>query len=191
MISHMKKSICAALTLAFMPSVYAADTYILDPMHSYVEWHINHFGFSNPSGKWMANGTIVLDEQKPENSKVDVKINVADIVTGIPDLDKSIRSKLFLNAEKFPTATFVSDKIGVKDNNISTVSGILTVHGVSKPVVLNVKLNKKGQNPITEKESVGYTASTELKRSDFEINTLLPGLGDDVKIDIEVEAAKN
>ncbi len=175
----------------FTFSVQAADTYTFDPNHSYVLWHISHFGFSNPSGKWfVADGKLVLDETKPQNSKVNVSIPVASIDTGIPELDKHLKAPLFFDVDKYPTATFVSDKINVTSKDSAKVYGILTLHGVSKPVTLNVKLNKKGINPINNKETLGFTASATLKRSDFGMSTLLPGLGDDVKIEIEAEANK-
>jgi polyisoprenoid-binding protein YceI len=190
-LNFTKYGFYSVIFLASTQTMGAVEKYTLDPMHSYVEWHANHFDFSHPSGKWMANGIIELDNEKIENSKVQVTINVADIVTGIPELDKHLKSKLFFDVEKFPKATFVSDKIDVQDKNISKVHGILTVRGIAKPIELNVKLNKKGSNPVSDKESIGFTAQTQLKRSDFGINTLLPGLGDDIKLDIEVEASKD
>jgi len=172
-------------------TVYAADTYTLDPMHSYVLWHINHFGFSNPSGKWFANGTVTLDKTQPQNSKVNVTIKVDELVTGIPELDKHLKEKLFFNVAEYPTATFISDKVTLVHDNEAKVHGLLTLHGVSKPVTLDVILNKSGVNPINDKATVGFTAKTTLKRSDFGISTLLPGVGDVVTIDIEAEAVKN
>src|SRR5579872_423177 len=172
-------------------SAQAADTYTFDPGHSYVLWHINHFGFSNPSGKWFANGTLILDEMKPENSKVDVTIQTASIDTGIPKLDEHLKSKDFFDVKQYPTATFVSNKIKMTGKDSAKVFGTLTLHGVSKPVVLNVKLNKLGVSPISNKQTAGFTATTTLKRSDFDIKAYLPGLGDEVKIDIEAEANKS
>ncbi len=181
------------ILILFSSTVYAApETYQLDPTHSYVLWHISHFDFSNPSGKWLVSkGTLILDKDKPQNSKVDVTIQVADMITGIPELDKHLQSAAFFDVAKFPLATFVSNKVTLSGRNQAKVEGILTVHGVSKPITLNVKLNKMGINPISNKEAVGFTASTTLKRSDFGISTLLPGLGDEVKIDIEAEAFKS
>jgi len=168
----------------------ATETYTLDPLHSYVLWHINHFGFSNPAGKWFANGTLDLDQAKPQNSKVNVIIKISEMDTGIPELDKHLKSPLFFDADKYPTATFVSDKVTVTGKDTAKVHGMLTVHGVTKPVVLTVKLNKMGVNAITNKPTAGFSATTAIKRSDFGMNTLVPNLGDDVKIDIEVEAHK-
>lgn len=171
-------------------SVQAAETLKIDPQHSYVLWHIKHFNFSTQSGKWYAEGTLVLDKDKPQNSKINVSIPVANMVTGIAELDKHLKGKLFFDVKQFPIATFVSDKVVVTGKKTAKVHGILTVHGISKPVILDVKLNHVGVSPITEKMTVGFSANTKLKRSDFGINTLLPGLGDEVKIDIEVEAYK-
>ena len=180
------------LLLIFSFSVFAEETYQVDNNNSYVMWHINHFGFSNQSGKWMvAKGTLILDKQKPQQSKVSVEIHVGDIITGIPELDKHLKSKLFFDVAKFPIATFVSNKITLTGRDTAKAQGMLTVRGVAKPVILDVKLHKMGVNPINNKESVGFAAHTILKRSDFGITTLLPGLGDEVIIDIEIEAYKN
>lgn len=168
----------------------AAETYTLDPQHTFVLWHISHFGFSNPSGKWFANGTLVIDEAKPQTSKVNVIIKTADISTGLQELDDHLKGLLFFNVTKYPTATFVSDKVDVTGKNMAKVHGILTVHGVSSPITLNVMLNKMGVNPINNKQTIGFTAKATLNRSDFGINTLLPGLSDAVQLDIEAEAYK-
>lgn len=191
----MKRILCQtllifALFLPILPIAHAADNYTLDPNHTYVMWNINHFGFSNPSGKWMASGTLKLDQANPQNSQVNVTIKVGDIVTGISDLDAHLKSSLFFDVSKYPLASFMSNKVDITGKDTAKVTGILTVHGVAKPVVLDVSLNKIGVSPITDKQTVGFTATTTLKRSDFGINTLLPGLGDDVKIYIQVEAYK-
>lgn len=176
------------LGLLSTASYAAPETYKLDPMHSAVTWHISHFGFSNPSGKWYATGTIVMDEAAPEKSKVDVTIKVADIVTGIPKLDEHLKGKEFFDVVKFPEARFVSKKIEITGQSSAKIDGLLTVHGVTKPVVLDVEMNKVGLSPITHKKTLGFTASTTLKRADFGLNSFLPGLGNEVKIEIEVEA---
>lgn len=165
-----------------------SEVYTLDPMHSYVEWHISHFGFSTPSGKWWANGTIDLDKAKPENSKVNITIDLTNMVTGIPKLSEHLSSPDFFDVAKYPTATFVSTKVTPEGKTNAKVYGILTLKGVSKPVVLNVKLNKMDLSPITNKPTVGFTATTEIKRSDFGMTAYSPGLGDNIKLDIEVEA---
>lgn len=187
---NLLKFIMFIILLLPSPIIFAAETYVLDPMHTYVLWHINHLGFSTQSGKWAAEGNLVLDEKKPQNSKVNAVIHIANMVTGIPELDKHLKAPLFFDVEKFPTATFVSNKVELTGKKSAKVIGILTVHGVSKPVTLDVKLNKMGENPISNKMSVGFSATTKIKRSDFGIVTFLPQLGDEVKINIEAEAHK-
>jgi polyisoprenoid-binding protein YceI len=153
------------------PAFADTETFQLDPGHTYVLWRISHFGFSYPAGKWMANGTIKIGE----------------IDTGNPKLNEHLLSKAFFDVAQFPTATFVSDKVNLTGKDTAKVTGVLTLHGVSKPVTLNVKLNKIGTNPITEKKAIGFSATTELKRSDFGMETLLPALGNEIKLNIEAE----
>ncbi|HHR1367658.1 TPA: YceI family protein [Legionella pneumophila] len=119
---------------------------------------------------------------------MEATIDVADFITGIPELDKHLKGKLFFDVEHYPVATFVSDKVEVTGENTAKVQGGLTVHGVTKPVTLLVTLNKVGKNPINDRMTVGFSASTELKRSDFGIKTLLPDLADEVSIEIGAEA---
>ncbi len=175
--------------IAFAGSAQAAaETYTLDPSHTGVNWSINHFGFSNPTGKFaMVQGSLVLDEAQPANSKVTATITIANLVTGDAKLEEHLKGKDFFDAEQFPLATFVSDKVDLVGKDDAKVQGTLTLHGVSKPVVLDVKLNKIGIN-MMKKKTAGFSITTELKRSDFGMNAYLPNLGDDVKISIESEA---
>ncbi len=180
---------CAFILFLFSSSLYAAtETYTLDPSHSFVEWQISHFDFSHPTGKWYVEGTLKLDEKNPKDSQITINIPIANLVTGIPKLDEHLKSADFFDAAKYPVATFVSNKIEMTGDKSAKVYGTLTVHGVSKPIVLNVKLNKIGMSPIANKKTAGFAASTQLKRSDFGINAYLPGLGDEVDIHIESEA---
>jgi polyisoprenoid-binding protein YceI len=166
----------------------AADTYKLDPFHTAIGFHINHFGFSNPSGKFMnVDGTLLLDEKNPAASKVTATIPIATVDTGVAKLDEHLKTKDFFDAETYPTATFVSDKIDVTGKDTAKVHGILTLRGVAKPVTLDVKLNRLAEN-MMKKQTAGFTASTTLKRSDFGMSTFVPALGDDIRIDIETEA---
>jgi polyisoprenoid-binding protein YceI len=174
--------------LAFSLPLQAAEKLTLDENHSYVLWHINHLGFSTQAGKWYVKGFVTLDKEEPKNSKVDVNIDLANLSTGNPELDKHLKSPLFFDVVKYPKAAFVSDKVDVTSKTTAKVEGALTLHGISKPVTLMVSLNKVGKNPISDLMTVGFTATTTIKRSDFGIKTLLPDLGDDVTIEIGAEA---
>lgn len=170
-------------------SANAAETYVLDQDHSYVLWRVNHFDFSTQVGKWYVKGTLVLDKDKPQNSKLTATIQVTDIITGLPELDKHLKGKLFFDVTQFPTATYTSDKIVLTGKKSAKVYGNLTVHGVTKPVVLDVTLTQIAKNPITDKMTAGFKATTKIKRSDFGITTLIPGVSDEVELDIGAEAA--
>jgi len=177
-----------SLLVSLAAPALAADTYKLDPAHTAVVFHVNHFGFSNPSGKFMnVAGTVVLDQKNPAASKVNVMIPIADVDTDVPKLDEHLKSKEFFDAATYPTATFVSTKVDVTGTDTAIVHGTLTLHGVSKPVDLNVRLNKVGEN-FMKQPTAGFSAAAIIKRSDFGITTYLPALGDEVRLDIESEA---
>lgn len=178
-----------SLLLFFQP-VQAAEIYKIDPQHTFILWKINHFGFSMQVGKITGiEGTIELDEAKPQNSKVNVTIPMREIHSGIAKLDEHLKTSDFFDTEKYPTATFVSDKIVLQGKNKAKIYGTLTLHGVSKPVVLQAQLLKQGINPMKNKKSLGFIATTKIKRSEFDIKKYLPNLGDEVKIEIGVEAS--
>ncbi len=189
----MKRLLLAAAALAFLlpARAEAADTYKLDPNHTNILFHANHFGFSNPSGHFgITQGTLVIDEKDQSKSKLDVVVDVNSLLTGVAKLDEHLKSDAFLDAAKFPTAEFKSTKVEAKGDT-ATITGDFTLHGVTKPVTLDVKLNKKGEHPMTHKDAVGFTASTVLKRSDFGINAYVPNVSDDIKLDIETEGQKD
>ncbi|MBS0285838.1 MAG: polyisoprenoid-binding protein [Proteobacteria bacterium] len=164
------------------------ETYILDPNHTYVMWHIDHFGFSEPSGKWFANGTIMFDKDKIQNCSINAYIDVADVVTGISKLDEHLKGGDFFNVVQFPKATFVSTRIESTSNLTAKVEGTLTVKGIAQLVVLDVIINKIGVSPLNQLPTIGFTATTKVKRSDFGITAYLPGLADDVSLEIQGEA---
>lgn len=190
--SFLKPAFTLVAGLFLSTHVFAApETFTLDPTHTYVQWNIKHLGFSNQSGKWYASGTLVLDQEHPADSKVNVTIDLTKMITGLPELDKHLKGKQFFDVAKYPKATFVSDKVTLTGKDTAKVEGTLTLHGVSKPVTLDVKLNQEGPNPITTKRTVGLSATAVIKRSDFGMTTLIPALSDDVELDIEAEASQD
>lgn len=187
----MKKLlITLSLTSAFI-FANASDLYNLEPTHSYVEFHYNHMGYSNPSGKWFTTGTINLDQKDLSKSSANILINVSSINTGVTKLDEHLSGKDFFDVAKFPIATFAGNKVSDIKGKHFDLSGILTIHGVTKPVTLHVTENMRGINPITKLPSIGFSANTVIKRSDFGISKYVPMVSDEIKLDIEVEANNN
>ncbi len=189
-----KKLLALLAAAAFVTplSAHAADTYTLDPSHTTVIWKANHVQFSNPNGLLpMVEGTITLDEAAPANSKVDVTVNTGLIVTGNTKFDDHLKNKDFFNVGEFPKATFTSTKVEPTGDKTAKVTGNLTLLGVTKPVTLDVTFNHKGENPFSKKETVGFSATGVVKRSEFGMGYGIPAVSDEVHISIEAEAAKS
>ena len=166
-----------------------AESYALDSSHTSITWSVSHFGFSHPDGKFsQVEGALELDEQHPEKSSLKVTVYPGTVITGVSKLDAVLQSKEWFDVEKYRTAVFESDKVTRIGKDAARVHGNLTLHGVTRPLSLNVKLNKLGLNPITRKKTAGFTASTVIKRSDFGMTAFIPNVGDDVTVAIESEA---
>jgi polyisoprenoid-binding protein YceI len=167
------------------------NKYIIEKNHASVMWNVNHLGFSNVSGKFTnLDGYIIFDEKNLNNSKVEVEINTKDIATGLPKFEDHLRSEDFLNVKKYPKAKFVSKKIVKKTQNTAEIYGDLTLLDVTKEVVLKVKFNKSAPNPMNKKPTIGFSATTAIKRSDFNMSYAIPNVADKVDLIIEVEANK-
>ncbi len=183
-----KLMICLSFLLSNTP--FAAEKYVLDSDHSYASWHVNHFGFASVSGVIKAQGTIMLDEANLQNSQVNISLNIADMKTPSTKFDETLKSSKFFNAASYPQATFVSNSIQMTGKSTAKVSGTLTLHGVSKPVTLNVRINKIGMHSYYGVKAAGFSAATILRRSEFGLGAFTPGVSDEVKVNIEVEAKK-
>lgn len=188
MINIISRSLGMVMIFFFSLSLYASEKWIMDNEHSYVLWRIKHLDFSTQVGKWYVKGFLLFDEKEPQKSKVDVSIDLAQMITGIEALNNHLKGKLFFDVAQYPVATFVSNQVIITGKNEAKVKGMLTVHGVTQPITLSITLNKIGKNPINDKMTIGFSGITKLKRSDFGIKTLLPDLGDDVTLEINAEA---
>ncbi len=178
----------------FLFSCYAnaADLYKFDPNHTNINWSVSHFGFSNVSGKFIAAeekiiGKILIDEANPKNSSIEVEVKIDALSTGISKFDNHLKSADFFDIEKFPTATFISKSVVLKDKNRAEVFGDLTLCGVTKSVALEVKMNKIGTGLMTQRKTIGFSATAKIKRSQFGMLFGLPGVSDEVKLQIEAE----
>jgi polyisoprenoid-binding protein YceI len=166
----------------------AADPYKIDKNHADLMFSIEHAGFSHKHGSFRDfDGELQYDEAKPGNSKVEVTIKTASLDTAHPGRDQDLKSDKFFDVAKYPEMHFESTKVVPGKNQQYRVEGNLTLHGVTKPMVLSAKLNKAGLNPFDKTPTLGFSATGSLKRSDFGITTFLPMIGDAVEITIEAE----
>lgn len=184
----MKKHFCLLIFSLWTQLIFAADLYKLDPEHTYVIYSVSHFGFSTVSGKLMAYGNLLLDSAAPQNSKLNAAIDLTQPNTGVGELDDILTGKHFFNVPQNALANFVSTKLVMTSKTSAKVYGNLTLCGVTKPIVLTVKLNKTGIHPYYKVQAVGFTAEADLNRSDFGLKGYLPGVSDKVHLFIQAEA---
>lgn len=185
----MKRLALAAALTFFAASASAAPvTYEMDPDHTQVLASWSHFGFSNPVANFgEADGAIVYDAENVSASSVEVTLPLSGLNAFVPDFNDHLRSADFFAAEKYPQATFKSTKVQSAGKDKLKVTGDLTIKGVTKPVELDVSLNKAamGRN---DQPRIGFDASTTIKRSDFGLGKYVPNVSDKVTLRITTEA---
>ena len=181
--------VLAALLATAGSAVAAPVTYKLDPAHTDVIFSWNHFGYSNPSANLgQVDGTLVYDAKDPTKATVEATLPLSGLDTFVPKLDEHMKSADFFDAAKFPNVTFKSTKVAAAGKGKLKVTGDLTVHGVTKPVTLDVTVNNEGPHPMTKVQSIGFDATATIKRSDFGVAGYVPNVSDEIKIRITTEA---
>lgn len=186
----MKHVLAAALLSAFaVPALAAPTQYTIDPNHSQVRVEWNHFGFSNVQARFdTIAGTFTYDPENVAASSVEATIDIGSIDSGVDDLDTHLKSPDFFDSAKFGTATYKSTAVSAAGEGKLKVDGELTVHGVTKPVSLDVTVNKIGPHGMTQKPSAGFDATATLKRSDFGVGQYVPNVSDEIQVEITIEA---
>jgi polyisoprenoid-binding protein YceI len=167
------------------PGSVQPGSYTLETRHARIVWSVSHMGLSQWWGDFAgATGTATLDPKDAKADMVDISIPVASLTTTNTVLDGELKSPMWFDAVQFPIITFKSSSVVPTGPGTADVNGNLTFHGVTKPVTLKVKFRAAGINSNTKKYTVGFDAVAEIKRSDFNVNTLLALVGDDVKVEI-------
>lgn len=164
-----------------------AGTYKVDSAHTQIGWRINHLGFSQFDGQFAdATGTLVIDPRRPNAARLSIAIPMARVVTTSGALDTHLKTADFFDAARYPTATFVSTRVNAQGQR-ARITGKLTLHGVTRPVILDVRFVGAGPSPMGKKLNIGFHATTRIKRSDFGIRYGLPMVGD--MVDLTINAA--
>lgn len=186
----MRKTLLIAALFAFAGSAFAAPvTYKIDPNHTTVIATWSHFGFSNPSANFgKADGVIVYDAANVAASKVEVKLPLEGLNSFVADFDNHLRSADFFDAAKYPAATFKSTKVEAAGEGKLKVTGNLTIKDVTKPVVLEVTLNKAAEQPMAKRAAIGFDATATVSRTAFGVGKFAPAVSDEVKLHISTEA---
>lgn len=181
---------CAAPMVAFAQVVTDASQiqpgyYKVEPLHTQVSFSVLHFGFSVFEGLFSgASGVLRLDPNQPESSSLSVSIPVASVLTTNNKLMEELKGGQWLAADQFPKAEFVSVSVKQTGPNDALVSGNLTLHGITYPETLHVHFIGAGVNMLDKKYTVGFDATTTIKRSDFGVKMFVPYVSDDVELRI-------
>lgn len=161
-----------------------AGKYELDADHSQVLWTVNHSGFAPLRGLVGGmSGTLQLDPARLGSSQVAIDIPLSGMTVSSPGFGRHLQASDLFNSAQFPTARFVSRQVTVRGQQ-ATIVGDLTIRGQTKPLTLQARLHGAGTNPRSQAATVGFTATGELKRSDFGLGLAAPVVSDEVKLEI-------
>lgn len=172
------------------PALAAPATYVVDGTHTFPRFSYSHFGYSTQLSRFnQTTGKVVFDKEAKTGS-VDIVIDMKSVDTGFSTFNEHIQGEDFLDTTKFPTATFKSTKVVFDGDKPTAVEGSLTIKGVTKPVTLTLTSFQAMPHPMLKKDAIGANAWTTIKRSEFNAGKYAPYVGDDVRIDVALEAIK-
>ena len=170
-----------------------AATYTIDPRHTQIIFSVRHMGLSTFYGRFgHITGTLAFDPAQPGKSALNAQVDLTNIQTHVDELDKELSTSVF-HADKFPMASFVSTQSTKATENTGTVTGNLTIDGVTRPVTLNVTFNGGRNSPMPlQPYRIGFNATGTVKRSDFGLTHMMwSGLvSDEIGLMIECELEK-
>ena len=172
------------------PAVAAPETYVLDSAHSFPRFSYNHFGYSTQVSRFNKTTGKIIYDKEAKTASVDIVIDATSVDSGFPVFNEHLRGEDFFDTAKYPTATFKSTKVVFEGDKPSAIEGNLTIKGITKPVTLTVTSFHAMPHPMKKKDAIGANAFTTVKRSDFNAGKYAPNVGDEIRIDLGVEAIK-
>ena len=182
----------AAAALVAVAGAASAEsaTYQVEPTHSFVTFEVKHFGTSTSRGRFdKKEGTVTFDKAA-KTGKADITIDTGSINTGTAPFDKHLKSNDFFAAEQFPQARFVGDRFTFDGDKVTEIAGNLTLRGKTNPVVLKATSFNCYMSPMLKREVCGGDFETTIARSQYDVAFGLPGIPDNIKLLIQVEAIK-
>ncbi|MER2538551.1 MAG: YceI family protein [Azonexus sp.] len=188
-LTKLSAALILAATVA-APALAAPETFNVEPTHTFPRFSYNHLGYSVQLSRFdKTSGKVVFDKVAKTGS-VDITIDTKSVSTGAATFNEHIQGEDFLDTAKFPTATFKSTKVVFEGDKPAKIEGNLTLKGVTKPVTLTVTSFQAMPHPMVKKDAIGANAFTTVKRTDFNMGKNAPYVGDEVRIDIAIEAIK-
>ncbi|MDX9994659.1 MAG: YceI family protein [Rhodocyclaceae bacterium] len=188
----MKKQfvILAFASVASTAAFAAPETFVIDGTHTFPRFSYSHFGYSTQLSRFNKTMGKVVFDKAAQTGAVDIVIDAKSVDTGYPTFNEHIQGEDFLDTAKHPTATFKSTRVEFDGDKPAKIEGNLTLKGVTRPVTLTVTSFQAMPHPMMKKDAIGANAFTVVKRSDFNAGKHAPYVGDEVRIDIAIEAIK-
>jgi len=189
----MNKHLTSIIAIAALLSApaHAADSYTIDPTHTWPVFEVNHLGFSTQRGRFnKSSGKVTIDSAAKKGS-VELSIETASIDMGFDKWDEHMKSDEFFNVAKFPAMRFVSDKLVFDGDKVVAAEGSFTLLGVTRPLTLTVSNFRCAMHPMAKKPACGADIAATLKRSEFGMTKFIPMVSDEVRISSPVEAIKD
>ncbi|MFM0740788.1 YceI family protein [Paraburkholderia xenovorans] len=168
-----------------------AGQYDLDHDHCSITFDVDHFKYSRFTMRFdRKQGQLQWNEGGMDKSTVAITIDAASIDTNVPLLDKMVKSDSLLDVARYPEVRFVSTRFARTGESRGTLTGDLTIHGVTQPVTLDVTFNGFARDPLTKKDTLGFSADGHFSRAKFGLATWYPAVGDDIHVRIQAEFGK-
>lgn len=182
-----------SVLLLLAPSIVAAaDEFRLDPVHTQVQFYVSHLGFSKSEGEFHGfDGSFRFDPDRPQDAACTISIEVASLDMDDDKWNQTMLGKDWFNVAEHPRIEFHCDSLTLTEgSNTGQLHGDLTLLGVKKPVVLDLTFNRLATHKFSQAYVAGFSARTAIKRSDFGMTRLIPDIGDEIDIRLEVEGIR-
>jgi polyisoprenoid-binding protein YceI len=186
----MRRTLAASIVAASFAigGLARADTYVFDKGHTEIRFAWSHFGVSKMSGMVMDyDGKLSFDTAAPEKSALEVTAKTDSLWTHVDKLTQHLKSPDFFDAAKHPEISFKTTRVEKTGEKSGRITGNFTLKGVTKPVTFDVKLVYQGPHPMSKKPTVGFSATTTIKRSEFNLGAYAPAISDDIELTVNTE----
>ncbi len=188
---HLAKHLCMTLLLGTAACAASAQTYNIEPGHTYPSFEADHMGLSFWRGKFTkTSGKVVLDRSAKNGGSVEIQIDAASVDFGHQKMNEKARGDEMFNVAKFPTIVYKSNALKFDGDKLVGVDGEMTMLGVTKPMALKITHFKCIMHPLLKREVCGADAHGSFDRSDYGMNIGLPRFSPEIKLAIQVEAVK-
>ena len=185
----MKKTMTLIIVIVISIAGFAQNTYTLDKQHARLTFTALHIGISHIDGIFkIFDATLVSAKEDFSDAEIELNADANSLTTEVAPRDEDLRDN-FLETKKYPTLHFKSTSFTKEKGNQYKLKGLITIHGVTKPIAFDVVFNGKGQNPHTKRYSYGFTITGKLNRTDFNVGgqPILTGVGYEIELKANVE----